>query len=136
MKSCSLWKLQEADFDLDLTGFDMRHPAGGFLKLLAGCTARPLQQFQDGRGLAPVAGAAALGFRSGFLSATGAFLGRFGLLPALSLGGRNGRATFRTGGLFVGVGLVAGGGLRRGRGFFDPMCSFWVSLRGESAVMT
>ena len=82
----------------------MRLPAGGFHQFLGGDAARPLQQVQDLGGLAAVARLGLGGL--GFLRALGRFLGRGGLLPRLALGGRNGRATWRTGGLFVGFRLL------------------------------
>jgi hypothetical protein len=57
----------------------MRLPPGGFQQFLRSHAA--LQQFEDGRRLATVAGT------GGFLSAFGRFLGWAGLLPALPLPG-------------------------------------------------
>ena len=98
--------------------------AAAIQSLLAVGSARPLQQLQDRRCLAPVAGTAGLGPGSGFLRAAEAFLGALGLLPRLTFGGRAGRAMFRTGGLFIGFGPVAGCYFRGGGRVFDHRAHF------------
>jgi hypothetical protein len=59
----------------------MRLPTGRFEQFLGGGAARPLQQVQDGRGFAALTGVVSCAF--------GRFLLRAGLLPRLTLGGRD-----------------------------------------------
>jgi hypothetical protein len=81
----------------------MRLPAAGFLQFLTRRAARPLQQVQDLRRFAAVAGA------GGFLRAFGRSFGRGSLLARLPLPRPDGRDTCASAGLFRGFRLLDGG---------------------------
>jgi hypothetical protein len=96
-----------------------------------------LKQVQDPGGFAAVPGGLRLGEHLGLFAAFGRFLGRAGLLTRLCLGGRNGRATLRNTGLFIGFRRVARGcGCGwGGAGFFcNRRRHFLFSLSGDYRV--
>ncbi len=92
----------------------MRLPASGFEQLLSTGSARPFQQFEDGRGFAALACVVSCASRR--------FLLRGGLLSRLGFGGRSVRATCASSGLFRRL---------RIRCCFRLFCGHVVSLGGD-----
>jgi hypothetical protein len=101
----------------------MRLPASRFHQLFGSYASRPLQQMEHDSGLAAVAGA------GGVLRAFGRFLGRAGLLPRLTLLGRDVGATCASVGLFGGFRLRSRSGWG-GFGFWCR-CHDLFSFRGD-----